>query len=111
MGWGKGATSGQVGGSGGRVEEGGPHHTATTHARLPALDAWPPLPCLPDLHARSPPLPGSLPPQFYALHLDNRAGDCARRAATVMVYLRCVVDVWRWGGGDVRGGGGLRRPT
>ncbi|KAI3434742.1 hypothetical protein D9Q98_002802 [Chlorella vulgaris] len=27
------------------------------------------------------------PGQFYALHLDNRAGDCAKRAATVMVYL------------------------
>jgi hypothetical protein len=27
-------------------------------------------------------------PQFYALHMDNRAGDCAKRAATVMIYLR-----------------------
>ncbi|PSC73342.1 prolyl-4 hydroxylase alpha subunit [Micractinium conductrix] len=28
--------------------------------------------------------------QFYALHMDNRAGDCARRAATVMIYLSDV---------------------
>lgn len=27
--------------------------------------------------------------QRYALHLDNRAGDCAKRAATCMIYLRC----------------------
>lgn len=26
--------------------------------------------------------------QRYALHLDNRAGDCAKRAATCMAYLR-----------------------
>jgi hypothetical protein len=28
--------------------------------------------------------------QFYALHLDNRAGDCAKRAATFMAYLSDV---------------------
>lgn len=28
--------------------------------------------------------------QFYALHMDNRAGDCAKRAATVMIYLSDV---------------------
>ncbi|EFN57062.1 hypothetical protein CHLNCDRAFT_143806 [Chlorella variabilis] len=30
------------------------------------------------------------PGQFYALHLDNRAGDSSRRAATVMIYISDV---------------------